>query len=195
MASNLQTYGYGKKKQTAIIKPSALAAQKKQYGFTDGGGKTQATVSNAVTSTDPTPRQPAVQRPAVIKPSVQAAQEKQYGIVDWKDIQPQTNAKTEVTPGVRGGFGKNDFANLPEANLSEKQNWAKTVLDVADRGAGYGVQGISTAIDVAANALPIVEGWVFGVGCKIFTIAGPVILYGIFSSWILGIIYWVCVRR
>lgn len=35
------------------------------------------------------------------------------------------------------------------------------------------------------------EGWVFGVGCKIFTIAGPVILYGILSSWFLGLIYWV----
>ena len=35
------------------------------------------------------------------------------------------------------------------------------------------------------------EGQVFGIGCKIFTIAGPVILYGILSSWILGIIYWI----
>ena len=35
------------------------------------------------------------------------------------------------------------------------------------------------------------EGQVFGIGCKIFTIAGPVILYGIFSSWVLGLIYWV----
>ena len=34
------------------------------------------------------------------------------------------------------------------------------------------------------------EGQVFGIGCKIFTIAGPVILYGIFSSWALGLIYW-----
>ena len=28
-----------------------------------------------------------------------------------------------------------------------------------------------------------------GIGCKIFTIAGPVILYGIFTSWVLGIVY------
>ncbi|MDY4632048.1 MAG: SpoVA protein, partial [Dorea formicigenerans] len=26
---------------------------------------------------------------------------------------------------------------------------------------------------------------------KIFTIAGPVILYGIFSSWVLGVGYWI----
>ena len=31
----------------------------------------------------------------------------------------------------------------------------------------------------------------FGIGCKIFTIAGPVILYGIVSSWVLGLIYWI----
>ena len=31
---------------------------------------------------------------------------------------------------------------------------------------------------------------VFGLGCKIFTIAGPVILYGVVTSWFLGLIYW-----
>lgn len=35
------------------------------------------------------------------------------------------------------------------------------------------------------------EGQVFGIGCKIFTIAGPVILFGIVTSWVLGIIYWI----
>ncbi len=35
------------------------------------------------------------------------------------------------------------------------------------------------------------EGQVFGIGCKIFTIAGPVILFGIVTSWGLGLIYWV----
>lgn len=34
------------------------------------------------------------------------------------------------------------------------------------------------------------EGQVYGIGAKIFTIAGPVILYGIFTSWILGLLYW-----
>ena len=33
------------------------------------------------------------------------------------------------------------------------------------------------------------EGQVFGIGVKIFTIAGPVILYGIFSSFLAGLIY------
>lgn len=34
------------------------------------------------------------------------------------------------------------------------------------------------------------EGQVFGIGCKSFTITGPVILYGILASWVLGIIYY-----
>lgn len=48
------------------------------------------------------------------------------------------------------------------------------------------------ANSVASSAIEFKkEGQVFGVGCKIFVIAGPVILYGIFSSWLLGIIYWI----
>lgn len=35
------------------------------------------------------------------------------------------------------------------------------------------------------------EGQVFGIGCKIFTIAGPVILFGIVTSWVLGMVYWI----
>lgn len=35
------------------------------------------------------------------------------------------------------------------------------------------------------------EGQVFGIGCKIFTIAGPVILFGIVTSWALGLVYWI----
>ena len=59
-------------------------------------------------------------------------------------------------------------------------------------GAGALVPITGFANSVAAPAIEFKkEGQVFGVGCKIFTIAGPVILYGIFSSWALGVIYWV----
>lgn len=50
---------------------------------------------------------------------------------------------------------------------------------------GFANSVVSPAIEFQA------EGQVFGIGCKIFTIAGPVILYGIFSSWLLGLIYWI----
>jgi len=58
-------------------------------------------------------------------------------------------------------------------------------------GAGALVPITGFANSVAAPAIEFKkEGWVFGVGCKIFTIAGPVILYGIFTSWVLGLVYW-----
>ena len=58
-------------------------------------------------------------------------------------------------------------------------------------GAGALVPITGFANSVAAPAIEFQkEGQVFGIGCKIFTIAGPVILYGIFSSWVLGVIYW-----
>lgn len=59
-------------------------------------------------------------------------------------------------------------------------------------GAGTLVPITGFANSVAAPAIEFKkEGWVFGVGCKIFTIAGPVILYGVVTSWILGLIYWI----
>lgn len=61
-------------------------------------------------------------------------------------------------------------------------------------GAGSLVPITGFANSVAAPAIEFKkEGFVFGVGCKIFTIAGPVILYGILLSWILGIIYWILI--
>ena len=35
------------------------------------------------------------------------------------------------------------------------------------------------------------EGFILGVGAKMFTIAGPVILYGIAAGAVYGVIYWV----
>lgn len=59
-------------------------------------------------------------------------------------------------------------------------------------GAGGLVPITGFANSVAASAIEFQsEGQIFGIGCKIFTIAGPVILYGILSSWGLGIIYYI----
>lgn len=59
-------------------------------------------------------------------------------------------------------------------------------------GAGVLVPITGFANGVASAAIEYKkEGQVFGIGCKIFTIAGPVILYGILTSWGLGLIYWV----
>ena len=59
-------------------------------------------------------------------------------------------------------------------------------------GAGALVPITGFANSVAAPAIEYKkEGQVFGIGCKIFTIAGPVILYGIVTSWAFGVVYWV----
>lgn len=59
-------------------------------------------------------------------------------------------------------------------------------------GAGALVPITGFANSVAAPAIEFKkEGQVFGIGCQIFKIAGPVILYGILSSWVLGLIYWI----
>ena len=59
-------------------------------------------------------------------------------------------------------------------------------------GAGALVPITGFANSVASPAIEYQkEGQVMGIGCKIFTIAGPVILYGVFSSWALGLGYWI----
>lgn len=71
-----------------------------------------------------------------------------------------------------------------------------TGLNLYPRIAKWGGAGALVPITGFANsvAAPAIEykkeGQVMGIGCKIFTIAGPVILYGIFTSWLLGICYW-----
>ncbi len=58
-------------------------------------------------------------------------------------------------------------------------------------GAGALVPITGFANSVASPAIEYKsEGQVFGIGVKIFTIAGPVILYGVFTSWVLGVFYW-----
>ena len=62
-------------------------------------------------------------------------------------------------------------------------------------GAGALVPITGFANSVAAPAIEYKkEGQVFGIGCKIFTIAGPVILYGVVTSWVLGVVYYLLIK-
>ena len=62
-------------------------------------------------------------------------------------------------------------------------------------GAGYLVPITGFANSVASCAIEYrQEGMVFGVGSKIFTIAGPVILYGIVTSALFGALYFVLIE-
>ncbi len=55
------------------------------------------------------------------------------------------------------------------------------------------ITGFSNAISSCAIEAQS-EGFILGVGAKIFTIAGPVILYGCTASVIYGIIYYLFLR-
>lgn len=71
-----------------------------------------------------------------------------------------------------------------------------TGLNIFPQIAKFGGAGALVPITGFANSVvsPAIEykkeGQIFGIGCKVFSIAGPVILYGILSSWFLGVIYW-----
>ncbi|MDO5401171.1 MAG: stage V sporulation protein AC [Eubacteriales bacterium] len=59
-------------------------------------------------------------------------------------------------------------------------------------GAGTLVPITGFANSIAAPAVEFkTEGFVLGVGAKMFTIAGPVIVYGLAASVVYGLIYWV----
>ena len=72
-----------------------------------------------------------------------------------------------------------------------------TSLNLYKKIAKYGGAGALVPITGFANGVcsPIVEfqteGEVFGKGVKAFTIAGPVIMFGIFASFIAGLIYYI----
>ncbi len=69
------------------------------------------------------------------------------------------------------------------------------IFDKIARHAGAGtlvpVTGFSNAVVSQAMDAKS-EGYVLGVGAKIYTVAGPVILYGILSGFIYGVIYYIC---
>ena len=60
-------------------------------------------------------------------------------------------------------------------------------------GAGTLVPITGFANAIAAPAVEFqTEGFILGVGAKMFTIAGPVIVYGVSASVVYGLIYWLC---
>lgn len=63
------------------------------------------------------------------------------------------------------------------------------IADFGGAGALVPITGFANSVSSAAIEYKT-EGQVFGIGSKIFTIAGPVILYGILTSWALGLLYW-----
>ena len=111
---------------------------------------------------------------------------------------PANMAKAFLTGGaicVLGQFILNTAMNACSLDKDTAGSWCSmllvllsvllTGLNIYPSVANWGGAGALVPIEFQK------EGQVFGIGCKIFTIAGPVILYGIFTSWALGLIYWI----
>ena len=132
-----------------------------------------------------------------------------------EQISPKTNlplqmTKAFVTGGVIccvGQFIINMASNQFGLDKDTAASWCSVILIFMSAvltglnlyggivkwgGAGALVPITGFANSVVASAIEYnVQGFVYGVGCQIFSIAGPVILYGIVTSWGLGIIYWI----
>lgn len=73
-----------------------------------------------------------------------------------------------------------------------------TGLSLYDDIAKYAGAGTLVPITGFSNAVasPAVEfrteGMILGTAAKMFTIAGPVIVYGLSASVVYGVIYWIC---
>lgn len=67
--------------------------------------------------------------------------------------------------------------------------WFSPIARFAGAGTLVPITGFANSIVSPAIEFKS-EGYVFGVGAKMFTIAGPVLVYGISASVIYGIIVW-----
>lgn len=96
---------------------------------------------------------------------------------------------------VSMGFTKKDAAG-PTATVLVFLSALFTGLGVYDElgrrgGAGSIVPITGFANSVVAPAMEFKrEGYVFGVGAKMFIIAGPVLVYGMSTAFIFGLIHW-----
>ena len=122
---------------------------------------------------------------------------------------PVNMAKAFVTGGIICVIGQGILNYCENQGLDKdiSGGWTSMILvlvgviltgfNIYPRIAKWGGAGALVPITGFANsvAAPAIEyqkeGQVMGVGCKIFTIAGPVILYGTFTSWVLGLVYWI----
>ncbi|ACD53962.1 stage V sporulation protein AC [Clostridium botulinum] len=131
-----------------------------------------------------------------------------------KQVEPkpkilQDCAKAFFVGGIICTIGQ--FINNYIATLGLPEDEVKTIVSITmiflgalltgvgiyDKIAQFGGAGTVVPITGFSNAIvsPAIEfkkeGFVFGVASKMFTIAGPVLVYGIGTSVIIGIVYYV----
>ncbi|MBQ8166249.1 MAG: stage V sporulation protein AC [Lachnospiraceae bacterium] len=106
-----------------------------------------------------------------------------------------------------GQFISNILMNNFDVSKEDASAWTSVLLvltsvlltafNLYKKIAKFGGAGALVPITGFANsvAAPTIEyqkeGEVFGKGVKIFTISGPVILFGILTGFITGLIYWI----
>lgn len=139
--------------------------------------------------------------------------EKEYGKIVKKISPPSPKIKDFLWAYGVGGiicvFGQLLTELYTYLQLTEKQTKTAvpvtlifiaallTGIKVFDKIAKRAGAGTLVPITGFANAVvsPAIEfkteGFILGVGAKMFTIAGPVIVYGIVASVVYGIIYWI----
>ena len=94
------------------------------------------------------------------------------------------------------GLGQEDAACAASVSLiclSALMTGLSIYDDLAKHaGAGTLVPITGFANAIAAPAIEFkTEGFILGVGAKMFTIAGPVIVYGVSASVVYGFVYWI----
>ena len=75
------------------------------------------------------------------------------------------------------------------SSIATGLGWYQRLARHAGAGTLVPITGFSNAITSSAIEARS-EGYILGVGTKIFTIAGPVILYGCAASFVYGVIYY-----
>ncbi len=94
------------------------------------------------------------------------------------------------------GFSQNDLGIYTSsvlifiASFMTGMGWYSKLGKFAGAGSVVPITGFSNSITSPAIEFKK-EGYILGVGAKIFIIAGPVILYGILTSMAVGIIYYI----
>lgn len=100
-----------------------------------------------------------------------------------------------ITVYQLAGMGEEDARTLTSVSLIFL-GVLVTAFGLYDDLAKHAGAGSLVPITGFANAVssPAIEfkteGFVLGVGAKMFVIAGPVIVYGVFSSVVFGVVYW-----
>ncbi|MBQ3916035.1 MAG: SpoVA/SpoVAEb family sporulation membrane protein [Ruminococcus sp.] len=131
-----------------------------------------------------------------------------------RQASPRSNVRSDtamafVTGGAICAFGQLIYAFLTAATVSadDAKTWTSIILVILSaittgfgwyqklaRHAGAGtlvpITGFSNAVSSSAIEAKS-EGFILGVGAKIFTIAGPVILYGCAASAVYGLLLWI----